>query len=333
MGVACMHAKHRAAQEDKTAARDHASVVCRGEACGQLKVSVTAPGQTPSGPVLMPQPANTTAYQDSASQSTAVTNQQVPVAVLVTNSSADRRLRADITSVAAPVRPIHPLQSIPLSSVPALPQLSPATESATVETELPPHQAAIVDHVSLERQRVIADPPQTHTHATTAVSSDVRDPRQQLKTQMQQLDELSQLMSQRLSLGDADQSKPREEALQRRADAVSSPQNTALSSDGNSSDHNAASESSSFACAAQRAQHDGDPQQAQHDLPMTHHLPDVAPAVTAAGQTSRSEDEDPAEAVASSIGMQQAAMVSHQFLTACHREWSRHSEALHLQQG
>ncbi|KAL0042381.1 hypothetical protein WJX77_010775 [Trebouxia sp. C0004] len=124
----------------------------RGNTCGQLKISVTAPGQ---GPQLVHahNPGNTTCYLDSASSHLPSS----PVARL-------GRLRADITSVAAPVRAALALsESIVGSSWQSLEGFTGAEGAEGIPGPL----------------------------------QDV-DPRAVLRTQMQQLNQLSQMMSQRL---------------------------------------------------------------------------------------------------------------------------------------
>ena len=151
------------------------SDACRGEACGQLKVTMTAPGHDPNAAPAC-YPSNSSCYLDSASCPS------------VSSSSAQhRRLPADITSVAAPGRLALPAQH-PEGRVRNNAILSTGNDGSISQGP-----EAYADGLSLELDSSAGDVQERVGNA---------DPRLALSSQMQQLSKLSQLMSERLHMGE-----------------------------------------------------------------------------------------------------------------------------------
>lgn len=150
------------------------SGACRGEACGQLKVTMTAPGHDPNAAPAC-YPSNSSCYLDSASCPS------------VSSSSAQhRRLPADITSVAAPGRLALPAQH-PEGRVWNDADSSKGNDGSVSQGP------ETTDGLSLELDSSAGDAQECVGNA---------DPRLALRSQMQQLSKLSQLMSNRLHMGE-----------------------------------------------------------------------------------------------------------------------------------
>ena len=149
------------------------SDACRGESCGQLKVTMTAPGHDPNAAPA----CYSSCYLDSASCPS------------VSSSSAQhRRLPADITSVAAPGRLALTAQH-PEGRVRNNASSSKGNDGSVSQGPETTH----ADILSLELDSSAGDAQECVGNA---------DPRVALRSQMQQLSKLSQLMSERLHMGE-----------------------------------------------------------------------------------------------------------------------------------
>ena len=260
----------------------------RGETCGQLKVSVTAAGRS-AGPTDKPFLSSLTPDLESSSSHTP------------NNPAANRRLRADVISVAAPGKSANqaapmlstdPFQSGPLIAV------APYQEDKSLGHERGGNQSS-QGRVSSQQAQTAesfssADAgqeaePQTHTyteapgmHAPLS-AWDAEDPRLQLRTQMQQLNELSHLMSHRLALDDHQASGSKAEAVKHRVDATSHPEGVAADASSQAAYEARAIDHSSSVRSKQHAQHDAG---AQRDTEPQH---DTLPQHNAGAQRAQQE--------------------------------------------
>ena len=174
----------------------------RQHTCGQLKVTIIAPGAQGTN-VARHQPSNTTNYLDSCSSTIAV------------SPSAGRRLRANISSIAAPNQTAHQRDSRSLgqSRSNAEPEQGRAGQQAK-------NAGTMLDSADTGSSAdSFADAP----GLLAPVDRDCGDPKLQLRTQMQQLSELSHLMSQSMTLRECINPDMGPEAAKGRADAVHSP--------------------------------------------------------------------------------------------------------------
>ena len=206
---------------DSCASKLTADIVSdRQQTCGQLKVTITAPGAQDTV-VARPQPSNTTNYLDSCSSTTAM------------SSSAGRRLRADISSVAAPSHAAP--QGDAFSGTAAHQRNSRSLGQSCSNVE--PEQATAGEQAkNAGITPDSADTGSNHDSYTEAPDTlapadrDSGDPKLQLRTQIQQLSELSHLMSQRMTLSDGHNPDMGPEAARARADAVHCPETAKSSS-------------------------------------------------------------------------------------------------------
>ena len=203
------------------------SVCARSETCGQLKVSLTAPGFE-ARPAHSHQPGNTTSYLDSASSPSAH------------SPAHSTRLRAAITTVPAPRKPGYkdasPVahQAGP-SKTPVALQADSCLEvpfdplSRHSEGAKPVQDGAVWPHVAHNT----CSPKTADVRAQTHDSTDelgVHEPvdgqasKLLLRTQMQQLSELSQLLSQGLTVRDSQMPDAGAEACKGKAEASTSPE-------------------------------------------------------------------------------------------------------------
>ena len=240
----------------------------RQQTCGQLKVTITSPGAQGTA-VGRPQPSNTTNYLDSCSSTTAV------------SPSAGRRLRADISSVAAPKHAAHQgdafmgtaaYHSDPLMGTAAYQRdrsLGQSGSSAEPEQGRAAQQAqsAGTKCDSADAGSNAETQADLNTDAPgmpAPVDKDSGDPKLQLRTQTQQLSELSHLMSQHMTLTDCHNPDMGPEAARDRADAVHSPKAANINPSSVAVIEAGATCASQGVHTAQRAQHDpeephGDP--------------------------------------------------------------------------
>ena len=213
------------------------SLCDRGQICGQLKITIRAPVAEHTL-VGRRQPSNTTSYMDSCSSTMAPSH------------SAGRRLRADISSIAAPKHAAHqggpsmgtaahqdipqmgttPHQDPPLMGSPvghrtrsegqhrssAEPELGGASQQTQVAGKLDSADNASNSEAWVDACTDALSMPAPFNKANG-------DPKLQLRTQVQQLSELSHLMSQRLILSDCLAPDDGPEAARGRAGAVHGP--------------------------------------------------------------------------------------------------------------
>lgn len=211
---------------DDHASKHNAAVSGRQQTCGQLKVTITAPGAQGTI-VAKPQPSNTTNHLDSCSSTTAM------------SPSVGKRLRADISSIAAPNQAANHSDAFMGTTV----HQGDASMGTTAHQRDSRSLGQSRSHIEPEQGRAgwqarnpgtTLDSVDTGSNADSyadapgllaPVDRDSGDPKLQLRTQMQQLSELSHLMSQRMSLSDSGCHDPdmRPEAARDRADAVHSP--------------------------------------------------------------------------------------------------------------
>ena len=150
---------------------------CRDKACGQLKVSASAPGHS-SQLAHTHKPGNTISYLDSSTS-------LLPGSPVAQSG----RLRADINTVAAPGRAASLTGR---SEGKRGPTQSSTEDSASRQSDAPEAQAADGQIVATEGVVDGAEGAQ--------VAAEDADPRVVLRSQMQQLSELSHLLSQRLQV-------------------------------------------------------------------------------------------------------------------------------------
>ena len=255
----------------------------RQHTCGQLKVTITSPSAM-GAVIARPQPSNTTNYLDSCSSTTAM------------SPSAGRRVRADISSVAAPKHAAH--QGYVLVGTAAhqgdffvgtdAPQgdvlVGTAAHQGDVLVGTAAHQR---ESRSLDQRRGNVEPEEgracqqarnagmlfeladTGSNAVSytdapgrlaPVDQDTGDPSLQLRTQIQQLSDLSNRMSQRMTLSDCHNPDMEQEAARDRAGAVHGPETGNLTSRTVAVIEAGATCPSDGMQTAQRAQHDaGEP--------------------------------------------------------------------------
>ena len=220
---------------------------CRNQTCGQLKVTITALG-TEGTPIHQPQPSNTTTYLDSTSSAVA------------TSPSAGRRLRADITSVAAPRHATHHqggtfvgtdahqgTESMGLSQSSAEPEGDSYSQQA--ETADPDSSPPTAGGDTALRSNPHTDSP----GVLLPLGRDNRDSKLQLRTQLEQLSELSHLMSQRMTSGESGRSDVAGEAVLGRGSARHGPEPANPDSSWVAGNEDGCSDG---AVLAQRAQHE-----------------------------------------------------------------------------
>lgn len=257
---------------------DHAnnlkgSCLCdRGQTCGQLKVTIRAPGA--EEPLVgRPQPSNTTSYLDSCSSA------------MPPSPSAGRRLRADISSIAAPKHAAHhggpsmgtaahqdnalmgttAHQDHPLMGSPVH-QRARSVGQHRSNAELKPGRASQQTQAAGKLDSADTD---SHSEAWVDPCTDALgmpapvhqtggDPKLQLGTQMQQLRELSHLLSQRLALSDCLATNVGPEAAKGRAGTLHGPMAAASGPSSGAVLQDGAMGSSQGVHIAQRTQRDSE---------------------------------------------------------------------------
>lgn len=231
-------------------------------------MSVTAAGRTAS-PTVRPFPGNLPQLECSSSRTP-------------NSPAATIRHRADITSVAAPGKSANQacpttgtgsFQAGPSRGVAAHQEYNPSGQqwkghqaskgrvsSPQGQTADPLPSADAVQVADLQTN-IYTDTPGRHS---SLIGRNEEDPRLQLSTQMQQLNELSHLMSQRLTLDDGQASNYEAAAAQQRPGATSNPEG--LGPDANSQDAFEAIVFDHNMRPVQHAQHVAGPQHEQHDI-------------------------------------------------------------------
>ena len=199
-----------------------ATVSGRQQTCGQLKVTITSPGAM-GAVIARPQPSNTTIYLDSCASTTAM------------SPSAGRRVRADISSIAAPKHAAH--QGDVLVGTAAHHDQRDSRPLDQSRGNVEPEEGRAGQQAGNAGTTFdLADTGSNAVCYTDApgmlapADQDTGDPSLQLKTQMQQLSALSRRMSQRMTLSDCHNPDMGQEAARDRADAVHGPETGNLTS-------------------------------------------------------------------------------------------------------